>query len=199
MEQFTDAFDVRDVKSNSAHFDLKKAIAINAAHIRMLEPEDFLRRSVPYLFKDGAVSADNWDALTDREKTILTQSAPLVQTRVRLLSEVTNMVAPLLSTNEYIAPADDAKKQLKDDSAEVLDKAIAALSTLSDDEWKTDQIHELLSEELVEKAGYKPRNAFGPVRVAMSGHRVSPPLFESKEIIGKTISMARLANLRANL
>ncbi|MBO5633727.1 MAG: glutamate--tRNA ligase [Aeriscardovia sp.] len=199
MEQFTDAFDVRDVKSNPAHFDLKKAIAINAAHIRMLEPEDFLRRSVPYLFKDGAVSADNWDALTDREKTILTQSAPLVQTRVRLLSEVTNMVAPLLSTDEYIAPADDAKKQLKDDSAEVLDKAIAALSTLSDDEWKTDKIHELLSEELVEKAGYKPRNAFGPVRVAMSGHRVSPPLFESMEIIGKTISMARLANLRANL
>ena len=59
-------FDVRDVKANPARFDIDKAISINAEHIRMLEPQDFLNRAVPYLKRDGVVSADSWDALTDR-------------------------------------------------------------------------------------------------------------------------------------
>ncbi|KAB6781432.1 glutamate--tRNA ligase, partial [Bifidobacterium longum] len=62
MDEMTEKFDVRDVKANPARFDIDKAISINAEHIRMLEPEDFLRRSVPYLHRDGVVSADNWDA-----------------------------------------------------------------------------------------------------------------------------------------
>ena len=73
----------------------------------MLEPEDFLRRSVPYLHRDGVVSADNWDALTDREREVLTAAAPLVQPRVRLLGEVAGMVGSLLSTEGYLEPADD--------------------------------------------------------------------------------------------
>ena len=113
MDEMIENFDVRDVKANPAHFDLDKAIAINAEHIRMLEPADFLRRSVPYLFKDGVVSADSWDALTDREREILTDSVELVQPRVRLLGEVSGMVGSLLSTEEYIEPEKDARKQLK--------------------------------------------------------------------------------------
>ncbi len=79
MDEMIAKFDVRDVKANPARFDIDKAISINAEHIRMLEPEDFLRRSVPYLHRDGVVSADNWDALTAREQEILTAAAPLVQ------------------------------------------------------------------------------------------------------------------------
>ena len=199
MEEMIEKFDVRDVKANPARFDLDKAISINAEHIRMLEPEDFLRRSVPYLKREGVVSADSWDALTDREREILTASAPLVQPRVRLLGEAAGMVGSLLSTDEYIEPADDARKTLKDSAGDVLDKAIAALEGASGDEWKAEPLHELLNAKLIDEGGYKPRLAFGPVRVAVSGRRVSPPLFESMEIIGKDLTVARLKGLRAHL
>ena len=182
-----------------ARFDIDKAISINAEHIRMLEPQDFLNRSVPYLHRDGVVSADNWDALTDREKVVLTASAPLIQPRVRLLGEVAGMVGSLLSTEEYLEPADDARKQLKDSAADVLDAAVAALEGVDEADWKTDNLHETLNKALVEDGGYKPRLAFGPVRVAISGRRVSPPLFESMEIVGKPLTIARLKGLREHL
>ena len=199
MDEMIAKFDVRDVKANPARFDIDKAISINAEHVRMLEPADFLRRSVPYLKRDGVVSADNWDALTAREQEILTAAAPLVQTRVRLLGEVAGMVGSLLSTADYIEPDDGAKKQLKDSAPAVLDLAIAALEAVSEDDWKTDNLHETLNKALVEEGGYKPRLAFGPVRVAMSGRRVSPPLFESMEIVGRDLTLARLKGLRAHL
>ena len=187
MEEMIEKFDVRDVKANPARFDLDKAISINAEHIRMLEPQDFLNRAVPYLNRDGVVSADSWDALTDREREVLSASVELVQPRVRLLGE------------GYIEPDDDAKKQLKDSAPAVLDAAIAALSDVAEDDWKTDFLHETLNKSLIEDGGYKPRLAFGPVRVAMSGRRVSPPLFESMEIVGKEITVARLQGLREHL
>ena len=109
------------------------------------------------------------------------------------------MVGSLLSTEEYLEPADDARKQLKDSAGEVLDAAIAALEGVDEVDWKTDNLHETLNKALVEDGGYKPRLAFGPVRVAMSGRRVSPPLFESMEIVGKPVSLARLKGLREHL
>lgn len=199
MDEMIEAFDVRNVKANPAHFDIDKAIAINAEHIRVLDPQDFLNRSVPYLADEGLVSADSWDALSDREREILTAAAPLVQPRVRLLGEVGGMVGSLLSTSGEIEPDEDAQKQLKDSAADVLDAAIAALEGVDAAQWNHEYLHELLSKALVEEAGFKPRLAFGPVRVAMSGRRVSPPLFESMEIVGKDISVARLKFLRSTL
>ena len=199
MEEMIEKFDVRDVKANPARFDLDKAISINAEHIRMLEPQDFLNRAVPYLNRDGVVSADSWDALTDREREVLSASVELVQPRVRLLGEVAGRVGSLLSTEGYIEPDVDAKKQLKASAPAVLDAAIAALSDVAEDDWKTDFLHETLNKSLIEDGGYKPRLAFGPVRVAMSGRRVSPPLFESMEIVGKEITVARLQGLREHL
>ena len=81
----------------------------------------------------------------------------------------------------------------------MLDKAIAALRGVDEDDWKAEPLHALLDKALVEEGGYKPRLAYGPVRVAMSGRRVSPPLFESMEIVGKDVSLARLEGLRAHL
>lgn len=199
MQEMIEKFDVRDVKANPAHFDLDKAISINAEHIRMLDEADFLRRSVPYLHRDGLVSADNWDALTDREREILTLSAPLVQPRVRLLGEVSGMAGSLLSTEGYIEPDADARKQLKESAGAVLDAAILALRDVAQEDWKAEPLHNLLDKVLVEEGGFKPRLAYGPVRVAMSGRRVSPPLFESMEIVGKEISLARLEGLREHL
>lgn len=199
MDEMIKHFDVRDVKANPAHFDIDKAIAINAEHIRLLEPQDFLNRSVPYLHRDDVVSADSWDALTERERKILQAAAPLVQTRVRLLGEVAGMVGSLLSTAGYIEPEPDARKQLKATAGEVLVKAIDVLEQVKAEEWKTDYLHELLTQALVNDAGYKPRLAFGPIRVAVSGRRVSPPLFESMEIIGKDVTLARLRGLQNHL
>lgn len=199
MDEMVAKFDVRDVKANPARFDIDKAISINAEHIRMLEPADFLSRAVPYLHRDGVVSAETWEALTDREREILTASAELVQPRVRLLGEVAGMVGSLLSEEGYIEPEDDARKTLKDSAADVLDKAIAALEGAGEANWKAEPLHELLNVALIDEGGYKPRLAFGPVRVAVSGRRVSPPLFESMEILGKEITVARLKGLREHL
>ena len=199
MDEMIEHFDIRDVKANPAHFDIDKAVAINAEHIRMLEPQDFLNRSLPYLKRDGLVSAERWQDLSDREQRILTAAAPLVQPRVRLLGEVSGMVGSLLSQEEYLEPEPDARKQLKDSAGQVLDMGIAALQDVSDQDWKTDHLHDLLTQALVDEGGYKPRLAFGPVRVAVSGRRVSPPLFESLEILGKNTTLRRMTNLRQNL
>lgn len=199
MQELADNFDIRNVKANPAHFDLNKAIALNAEHIRQLEPQDFLNRSVPYLFRDHVVSADSWDKLTPREQQVLSDSVELVQPRVRLLGEVSGMVGSLLSEEPYIAPEPDAIKQLKDGSDDVLEKAADVLEGVEEGQWKAQSLHDLLDAELIEKAGYKPRKAYGPVRVAVSGRRVSPPLFESMEILGKDLTVARLRSLREHL
>ena len=199
MDEMIEKFDVRDVKANPAHFDIDKAIAINAEHIRLLDPQDFLERSVPYLFHDGLVGADSWAGLSERERHVLTAAAPLVQSRVRLLGEVGGMVGSLLSTDGFIEPDDDAKKQLKESARDVLGRAVRALEVVDESDWHTDHLHEVLTGALVDKAGYKPRLAFGPVRVALSGRRVSPPLFESMEIIGKPVTLSRLEGLLEHL
>ena len=84
------------------------------------------------------------------------------------------MAGSLLSTEGYIEPDTDARKQLKDSAGDVLDKAIAALRGVDEADWKAEPLHALLDKALVEEGGYKPRLAYGPVRVAMSGRRVSP-------------------------
>ncbi|BDR53595.1 glutamate--tRNA ligase [Bombiscardovia nodaiensis] len=199
MDEMVEKFDIRQVKANPAHFDIDKAIAINAEHIRMLEPQDFLNRSLPYLQRDGVVSTDSWEELSPREREVLSAAAPLVQPRVRLLGEVSGMIGSLLSQEDYLEPDPDARKQLKESAPAVLELAEQALSPVADGDWTTDHLHELLTQALVDEGGYKPRLAFGPVRVAVSGRRVSPPLFESLEIIGKDTTLRRLSNLRKHL
>ena len=79
----------------------------------------------------------------------------------------------------------------------MLDASEAALAGLTD--WSAAEIESALRAALIDGAGLKPRTAFGPLRTAISGRRVSPPLFESMEILGKTSSLARLERLRVRL
>ena len=90
--------------------------------------------------------------------------------------------------------ADDARKGLPANLAEVLDAAIGALEPLAD--WTAENIQAALKQALVEDMGIKPRLAFGPVRTAVSGRRVSPPLFESMVILGQESSLRRLRAFR---
>jgi glutamyl-tRNA synthetase len=188
-DEMTAAFDVTDVNPNPARFDLKKAESINGDHIRMLAPEDFERRIVPYL--QGVLS----DPPTEHELAILHAAAPLVQERVNLLGEVHGMLAFLFARDEDIVVEDDALP--KADGLTVLDAAMAALETL--DWWNAAEIEAALRAALIDGQGLKPRTAFGPLRAAVSGRRVSPPLFESMEILGKHSTLVRIERLADRL
>ena len=90
---------------------------------------------------------------------------------------------------------EDARKSLPDNTAEVLDASIFVLEKIDEANWKTETLQTALAAELIEKLELKPRIAYGPLRVAISGRRVSPPLFESMEILGKDVSLLRLKRL----
>lgn len=186
VEQLVENFDIHDVLGNPARFDLKKAEAINGTHVRMLEATDFRNRLIPYLQAAGLVG----ETLSDRQSEILDEAAPLVQERITLLGEAPEMLAFLFKADDAIDIADDAKKGLPENLAEVLDAAVAALEPISD--WNAENIQTALKTALVEGLGVKPRLAFGPVRTAISGRRISPPLFESMVILGKDSSLARI-------
>jgi len=190
VEQLVEHFDIHDVLGNPARFDLKKAEAINGTHVRMLEPKVFRDRVAHYLREAGLVG----EILTDREEEILTEAAPLIQERITLLGEAPEMLAFLFKADDAIDIADDARKGLPENLTEVLDAAIAALESVED--WTPDNIQNALKQALVEDLGIKPRLAFGPVRTAVSGRRISPPLFESMVILGKESSLRRLRAFR---
>ncbi|MBT2552987.1 glutamate--tRNA ligase [Arthrobacter sp. ISL-5] len=190
VEQLIEHFDVNDVLANPARFDIKKAEAINGTHIRMLEPEDFRGRLVPYLQAAGFVGEN----LTARQEEVLAEAAPLIQERISLLGEAPEMLAFLFKDDDAIDIADDARKGLPANLAEVLDAALAALEPVAD--WNAENIQSALKQALVEDLGIKPRLAFGPVRTAISGRRISPPLFESMVILGKDSSLARIRAFR---
>ena len=134
------------------------------------------------------------ESLTAREEEILAEAAPLIQERISLLGEAPEMLAFLFKADDAIDVADDARKGLPENLTEVLDAALAALEPVAD--WTAENIQAALKEALVEGLGVKPRLAFGPVRTAVSGRRISPPLFESMVILGKDSSLARLRAFR---
>lgn len=197
IDELVEHFDVKDVLANPARFDVKKAEAINGTHIRQLDAEDFRNRLVWYLKAKDIVSAETFDQLTEREQNILTEAAPLVQERMQLLGEAPALLGFLFAEDSEIVIADDARKQLKESAPQVLQAAIDALEPL--DDFTAEPIQNALREAIVEGLEIKPRLAFGPIRTAMSGAKVSPPLFESMEILGKESSMNRLKALLADL
>ncbi|WP_433874192.1 glutamate--tRNA ligase [Sinomonas atrocyanea] len=190
VDQLTEHFDIADVLPNPARFDVKKAEAINGTHVRMLDAADFRGRLVPYLRAAGIVG----ESLTGRQEEILTEAAPLIQERITLLGEAPEMLGFLFAEDSAIEIADDARKGMPENLAEVLDAALAALEPL--DDWTAEAIQSALRAALVDGLGIKPRLAFGPVRTAVSGRRISPPLFESMVILGKASSLARIKAFR---
>jgi glutamyl-tRNA synthetase len=186
LEEMAKSFDVHDVNPNPARFDLKKADAINATHIRALSAEDFANRLVPYLQKGDVLSTPP----TPAQLEILTKAAPLIQERITVLGEASGMLGFLFVDSSKITIDEDARKGLPENAKAIVAAAIAAISAL--DNFTTDALHDLLNKVLVEDMGEKPKNAFGPLRTAISGRRVSPPLFESMEILGKAETLARL-------
>ena len=188
MDELAAAFDVKNVNPNPARFDQKKADAINASHIRLLSPEDFKSRVVPYLQSAGIVGA----TLSANENEILDAACPLIQERVTVLSEAPELLSFLFKTADQITIDEDALAGMPENVAEVLAAAVAALQDINENEFKTEAVQNALNTALIEVLELKPRFAFGPLRTGISGRRISPPLFESMEILGKLETIARL-------
>ncbi len=189
MDEMVAAFDVIDVNPNPARFDVKKAESINGDHIRLLAVDDFAARLVPYL---GDYLAD---PPTGAQQEILREAAPLVQERMQLLGEAPGLLGFLFTPDDALEYDEDAMPG--DGAALILGAAIAELEQLNEhaNEWSHENIERVLRAKLIDGAGLKPRIAFGPLRTAISGRRISPPLFESMELIGKESSIARLGRL----
>ena len=188
MDELAAAFDVKNVNPNPARFDQKKADAINAAHIRLLTAEDFKARLLPYLQSAGVVGA----TLSAAEEQILDAAAPLIQERLVVLSEAPDLLSFLFKTADQITIETDALDGMPENVAEVLTAAISALNEIGEADFKTEPVQSALNHTLIEVLGLKPRFAFGPLRTGISGRRISPPLFESMEILGKAETIARL-------
>lgn len=194
-EEMVAAFDVVDVNPNPARFDQKKADSINADHIRLLSESDFESRILPYLIAGGALPVEP----NEQQLEVVRRAVPLVQSRITVLSDVVGLMAFLFTSADALVYEDDALKSLKEDARQVLAASIAALDAVPEADWQTEPIQAALQAALIDGLGLKPRLAFGPLRVAASGRRVSPPLFESFELLGRDESLARLRRLDALL
>ncbi|HSJ19992.1 MAG TPA: glutamate--tRNA ligase [Nocardioidaceae bacterium] len=187
MEEMVAAFDIKRVNPNPARFDLKKCEAINATHLRALDPEELTQQMVPYLQAADLLG----EHPGDEALATLAAAAPLVHERMTTLAESVEMLGFLfVDESRFERDPSDTEKMLNDDGRAVVKAAHEALAAL--ESWDTESIDTALRKALVEELGLKPRNAFGPVRVAVTGRRVSPPLFESLELLGRERSLARL-------
>jgi glutamyl-tRNA synthetase len=181
LDEMVAAFDVADVNSNPARFDQKKADALNAEHIRLLTEDDFTARLRDYFAAHGHETG-----LDDGQ---FAEAARLVQTRIVVLGDAWDLLR-FLNDREFTLDEKSAAKELRPDAAPILEAAHSALEDVG--EWTAAKIEIALKVALLENMALKPRKAFGPIRVAATGASVSPPLFESLELLGRERSLRRL-------
>jgi glutamyl-tRNA synthetase len=156
-----------------------KLDALNGHYLRQLDPATFAARAWPFVEAEAFPGAD---------PELLARAAPLVQERVNHLTEVPGMVGFLFGDEVELDPA-AAAKVLTSDGRAFLAEAAARLEKV--EPWTAAAIEATLR-GLQEERGLKPRTAFQPVRLAVTGRLVSPPLFESMELLGRSRSLARL-------
>jgi glutamyl-tRNA synthetase len=187
LAEMTREFDLARVNASSARFDVKKLDAINGDWIRALAPADFETRLVPFLQHAGLVSREP----TDEERQLVHGVAPLIQERVAHLTEAAEMVGFLFVDDaRFTIDPKAAGRLLTAETRAALEAGRSALGSLA--EWKAPAIESALRAALVDGLGLKPKHAFGPVRVAVTGRRVSPPLFESLALLGRDRTLARI-------
>jgi len=186
MKELTELFTVERVHSSPARFDMKKLEAINGDKIRALSPELFLEKALPFLTEAKILSG------TADEIAILKKALPIIQERVATLAEIPAMLK-FLFVEKFAVEADSLPKVSDDESKKLLAVALQRLETLT--EWNHDSIEAVLRAALIEEMGLKPRIAFSAVRIAVTGSHISPPLFESMELLGREKSLARIKSL----
>jgi glutamyl-tRNA synthetase len=183
MSELVELFTVERVNSSPARFDMKKLEAINGDKIRALKIDDFLERSIPFLKSAGVLTG------TPSELYLVRKALPIIQERIVKLKEVVPMLT-FLFVEEVQYEGDGGAKLAEDSAQAVLKRALEVLEKISD--WSHGVIDGALRGALIEEMGLKPRVAFSAVRIAVTGSHISPPLFESMELLGKERSLQRL-------
>jgi glutamyl-tRNA synthetase len=181
LAEMAEAFDVARVNPNPARFDLRKCEAINATWIRRLDVDDLAARITGHLRRRGVLRDDPDDDV----QALVRAATPLVQERITVLDDAVDMLAFLVVDEVVIDPGAVAVLP-----GPAVPAAAQALAELTD--WSAPAIEAALRAALVDGLGLKPKLAFTPVRVAVTGRRVSPPLFESLELLGRDRTLARL-------
>ena len=184
MKELTELFTVERVHSSPARFDMKKLEAINGEKIRALTPESLLDWALPFLTGAGVVSG------TPAEIELLKLALPIIQERIATLAEIPPMLG-FLFVNEFSVASESLPKISDHVSQSLLKKSLETLNTLT--RWDHDSIEASLRSTLIEGMGMKPRIAFGAIRIAVTGSHISPPLFESMELLGAQKSLARIS------
>ena len=183
MKELTELFTVERVHSSPARFDMKKLEAINGDKIRALTLDEFMTWALPFLTKAGVISG------TPEELALVKQALPIIQERIATLAEIPPMLK-FLFVKDFAVDADSLPKISDAQSKEVLKVSYEKLQTLSD--WTHESIEGVLRAALIDGMALKPRIAFGAVRIAVTGSHISPPLFESMQLLGREKSLARI-------
>jgi glutamyl-tRNA synthetase len=179
-------FDLESVSTNPAVFDQSKLDWMNGEYIRSLNAVEFVDAASPFLTAslERELSSKEWESFM--------RIAPLVQERTKLLTEVGPQVRFLFSDQPEIDLA-AWEKVMGPDSETVLEAAITALEAV--DNWDHGNIESALR-AMLERLGLNARKGLQPLRVAITGSTVSPPLFESMAILGREAVLARLEQAR---
>jgi glutamyl-tRNA synthetase len=178
FEEMVSLFDWSRVNAVGPVFDLDKLGWLNGHYIRAMPGEELAERVVSYI------------GVTGEKAELVRRATPLVQERMAVLREAREMLAFLVDDELALDPA-AAEKFLGVEQRPTLQAARDALAGVAT--WDTATIEAALRASLVDGLGLKPKHAFGPVRVAVTGRTVSPPLFESIELLGQAETLARLA------
>jgi glutamyl-tRNA synthetase len=169
-EELVERFSLDRVGSSPATFDYAKLDWMNGVYLRELSPEDYADRLVAY------VREQDFDWPDDRVRA----AAPLVQEKIGRLGEFPAFAGFLF---------DDVEPDPELLDARILGAAASALEAV--DPWSVAEI-ELTLKQLCDDLGERPRTVYLPIRVAVTGSRVSPGLYESLELLGKETSLTRL-------
>lgn len=199
FDEFAQDFDFGKISTVGPIFDMKKLDWLNGVYIRELGTAEFIDAVLPHLLADKAFgpAIDTREQVTDAITERLAALAPLIQTRMTKLTEATDYVRPFFATADELPIADDARAQLKDSAPQVLAAVTETLAALQ--EWTAENLEAAIRQTVVEQLALKPKVGFAPLRVAVSGQRISPPLFESMEILGQQETLRRLRRLADQL
>ena len=187
VDELVAAFDVTRVSRNPARFDVKKLDAVAGDHVRRLHPEELERRLLPLLAAAGLVA----EPPTPEQASTVRALTPLVQTRVVRLPDAVELCRPVLVDEaDFVRDPDDAAAQLTADAVPTLAAAADALEGL--EPFDPAGVEAALRAALVDGLGLKPRVAFRPLYVAVTGRRVGAPLFDVVALLGRERAVGRL-------
>jgi glutamyl-tRNA synthetase len=205
LETMIETFRIENVQKSPAFFDIKKLTHLNGVYLRDLPLEQFIAASKPWVDpvpgewtpgewrdpdgQDVAATGPLWPA--ERfDPEVFARMAPVIQERVSILSEVPAMVDFLFLEDPQIDPDSWQKSVGTDEVApQILRRALEAYET---SDWSRDELHRV-TQEVGESFGKALGKAQAPIRVAVTGRRVGPPLFESLEVLGRDETRRRIS------